>query len=66
MFSVVCSVIQCHCLVGVSGTARLHFRGTPLFTIVGQYASETRCGSLDCLPLYSHNTDMVDLSKTRA
>lgn len=44
----------------------LAFQEAPLFTIVGQCASETRCGSLDCLPLYSHNTDMVDLSKTRA
>lgn len=42
------------------------FQGTPFFTIVGQCASETRYGSMDCLPLYSHNTDMVDLPKTRA
>lgn len=42
------------------------FQGTPLFTIVGQCASKSRYGSMDCLPLYSHNTGMVDLSKTRA
>ena len=42
------------------------FQGTPLFTIVGQWASEARCGSLDCLPRCSQHTDMEDLSKTRA
>lgn len=74
----ICALLQCKLCSGNSmrsalcsrefdsqGRLASIFRGR-LFLIVGQCASETGCGSLDCLALYSHNTALVDLSKTRA
>lgn len=62
----IASVTSHHSSVRFVHSAQQLFRGLLPSSLCVSVPLKTRCGSLDCLLLLSHNTDMMDLSKTRA